>query len=55
MDWVVQPQHVLGDYMLDMAMMDRDRKLDIECDVLTSLDSTGAKCLAGEEESAAVE
>jgi superfamily I DNA/RNA helicase/very-short-patch-repair endonuclease len=37
-----QPQHVLGDYMLDIAMLDRDRKLDIECDVLTSLDSTGA-------------
>ncbi len=38
----VQPQHVLGDYMLDIAIFDRERKLDIECDVLTSLDSTGA-------------
>ncbi len=38
----VQPQHILGDYMLDIAIFDRDRKLDIECDVLTSLDSTGA-------------
>ena len=38
----VQPQHILGDYMLDLAIFDRDRKLDIECDVLTSLDSTGA-------------
>lgn len=41
-EMAVQPQHILGDYMLDIAMVDRDRKLDIECDVLTSLDSTGA-------------
>jgi superfamily I DNA/RNA helicase len=31
-------QQVLGDYMLDMSIADRDNRLAIECDVLASLD-----------------
>ena len=34
----VIPQHVLGDYQLDFALFDRERKLDIEVDVFASLD-----------------
>ncbi len=34
----VTAQQVLGDYMLDMSIADRDNRLAIECDVLSSLD-----------------
>ncbi len=28
----VVPQHVLGDYLLDLALIDKEQRLDIECD-----------------------
>lgn len=31
------PQHVLGDYLLDFALVDGDRKLNIECDTISAL------------------
>jgi len=34
----VTAQQVLGDYMLDMSIADRDNRLAIECDVMASLD-----------------
>lgn len=34
------PQHVLDDYMLDFALVEKDRKVDIECDVIASLDGS---------------
>jgi len=37
-----QPQFIIGDYMLDLAIVEKDRKVDIECDVLTTLDATGS-------------
>lgn len=33
----VTPQHVLGDYLLDLVIMDKDRRLNIECDTLSAL------------------
>jgi len=33
----VVPQHVLGDFMLDFALFDKDRKLNIECDTLSAV------------------
>ncbi|MBX9687044.1 MAG: UvrD-helicase domain-containing protein, partial [Candidatus Obscuribacterales bacterium] len=33
----VLPQHVLGDYLLDFALVKGDAKLNIECDVLSAL------------------
>jgi DNA helicase-2/ATP-dependent DNA helicase PcrA len=38
----VHPHHVVGDFMLDFAVTQRDRKLDIEIDVLSSLDAVSA-------------
>ncbi|MBX9670561.1 MAG: UvrD-helicase domain-containing protein, partial [Candidatus Obscuribacterales bacterium] len=34
----VTAQQVLGDYMLDMSIADRDNRLAIECDILSSVD-----------------
>jgi DNA helicase-2/ATP-dependent DNA helicase PcrA len=31
------PQHVLGDYMLDFAIKNRERRLNIECDAVSAL------------------
>jgi DNA helicase-2/ATP-dependent DNA helicase PcrA len=31
------PQHVLGDYSLDFALFDKERKLNIECDGISAL------------------
>ena len=31
------PQHVLGDYLLDFALMQGDRRLNIECDLLSAM------------------
>jgi len=33
----VVPQHVLGDYLLDFAMVDQEKRLNIECDILSPL------------------
>ena len=40
---VVTPQYVLGDYMLDFAMVERGNKLAVECDLLASLDNPNAR------------
>jgi very-short-patch-repair endonuclease len=32
----VKPQHVVGDYMLDLAIVDRQRKLNVECDLFNA-------------------
>ncbi|MBX9940849.1 MAG: UvrD-helicase domain-containing protein [Candidatus Obscuribacterales bacterium] len=40
---VVIPQYVLGDYMLDFAMVERGNKLAVECDLLASLDNPNAR------------
>ncbi|MBZ0184693.1 MAG: UvrD-helicase domain-containing protein, partial [Candidatus Obscuribacterales bacterium] len=37
----VVAQQVLGDYVLDMAIADRDNRLAIECDALASIDVAG--------------
>ncbi|MCA9803416.1 MAG: UvrD-helicase domain-containing protein [Cyanobacteria bacterium HKST-UBA02] len=37
----VVAQQVLGDYVLDLAIADRDNRLDIECDALASIDAAG--------------
>ena len=37
-----QAQFVLGDFMLDIALAEKNHKLNVECDVLTSLDGHGA-------------
>lgn len=33
----VFPQHVLGDYLLDFALMQGERRLNIECDLLSAM------------------
>lgn len=33
----VVPQHVLGDYLLDFALIDGDRKLNVECDTISAM------------------
>lgn len=33
----VIPQHVLGDFMLDFALIDRDKRVNIECDTVSSI------------------
>ncbi|MBK9141336.1 MAG: UvrD-helicase domain-containing protein [Candidatus Melainabacteria bacterium] len=40
-DLPVVAQQVLGDYVLDLAIADRDNRLDIECDTLASIDAAG--------------
>ncbi len=35
----VHPQHVLGDYVLDFAIFNKEQKLNIECDIFASIDS----------------
>ena len=40
-DLPVVAQQVLGDYVLDLAIADRDNRLDIECDALASIDAAG--------------
>lgn len=37
------PQHVLGDYMVDFALMQRGNKLAIECDLLACLDNQNSR------------
>ncbi|HEY9784610.1 MAG TPA: UvrD-helicase domain-containing protein, partial [Candidatus Obscuribacterales bacterium] len=37
----VVPQHVIGDYMLDFALVEKNNKIDIECDVISTLDGSG--------------
>ncbi|MBI5175758.1 MAG: UvrD-helicase domain-containing protein [Candidatus Melainabacteria bacterium] len=37
------PQHVMGDYMVDFALMERGNKLAIECDLLASLDNPNSR------------
>lgn len=37
------PQHVMGDYMVDFALMQRGNKLAIECDLLASLDNPNSR------------
>lgn len=31
------PQHVLGDYLLDFALVDKERRLNVECDLISPL------------------
>ncbi|MBY0359130.1 MAG: UvrD-helicase domain-containing protein [Candidatus Obscuribacterales bacterium] len=31
------PQHVLGDYLLDFALLDKERRLNVECDLISAL------------------
>lgn len=38
----VKLQHVLDNYMLDFALIEKDRKLDIECETMTTLDGPNA-------------
>ena len=36
----VIPQHILGDFRLDFALMDKDHRLNIECDTISTLGSS---------------
>jgi DNA helicase II / ATP-dependent DNA helicase PcrA len=36
-------QHTLGQYVLDIAMVDKDRKLDIECDLFHRIDAAASQ------------